>query len=108
MPGTNKCGFTVTGALGPAVGWEWRPAHLGSEWEKLQVGNPAGVFIADFLSEGGIVSAYNDWGRVYVGWVDSSFKAPAGCRSAWLLSRSELFISKIVRVPKFPFPRKGF
>lgn len=31
-------------------GWEWRPAHLGSEWEKLQVGNPAGVFIADFLS----------------------------------------------------------
>lgn len=38
----------------------------------------------------------------------ASFKAPAGCRSRWRLSRSELFISKIVPVPKFPFPRKGF
>lgn len=74
-----------------------------SKWEILQE-----FLLPISFREGGIVSAYNDWGRVYVGWVDSSFKAPAGCRSAWLLSRSELFISKIVRVPKFPFPRKGF
>ena len=50
VPGTCKCGFTVTRVLGLAVGVGWVSAHLGSEWEKLQVGNPAGVFIADFLS----------------------------------------------------------
>lgn len=96
--------------------WAWRwegAARLGQEWEKLWIGSPGRVFTAGFLSGRWRCSCPQWLGKGGSERADGTLQRPRWpppCLVPYLCSlpsRSGLFISKIVPVPKFYFPGKG-
>lgn len=87
---------------------------LGYEWEKLWIGNPAGVFIAYFLSGRWHCSSFKKGkGRkISVGIWQTSFKGGLAevlfCIFVPHKAKPVLFLSRAVLLWTFPFPRKGF
>lgn len=87
---------------------------LGYEWEKLWIGNPAGVFIAYFLSGRWHCSSFKKGkGRkISAGIWQTSFKGGLAevlfCIFVPHKAKPVLFLSRAVLLWTFPFPRKGF